>query len=179
VRPSDLAVDETHVYWINDTPDPLEGGVFRIAKQGGAREQVVTPEAWRDPRFETQPQGATLLLDATDAFVVVNNQNNIDAEGALVKVPKAGGSAVILARDRHAPLAAALDESHLYWARNQANRGLDTDGDVPGSVMRILKDGGEPEVLAQGQNGPQGIVLDEEHVYWVNWVSGNIRRTRK
>jgi sugar lactone lactonase YvrE len=181
LRPTAVVVDETVLYWINDDPDSAAGGVFTMPKLGGARRQLVSPDAWRDPRFDAQPQAVTLVLDESHVYVVVNNQNNLSASGALLKVSKSGGPATILALDSESPLDAAVDDTHLYWTRNRANRALLVDGEaeIPGAVVRIAKDGGEPEVLAEHQNRPQGVVLDETHVYWANQVSGNIRRAAK
>ena len=47
---------------------------------------------------------------------------------------------------------------YVYWT----NFGGDT-------VMRILKTGGAPEIVASGQSTPDGLAIDETGVYWTNY----------
>ncbi|WP_437736991.1 hypothetical protein [Sorangium sp. So ce1335] len=51
----------------------------------------------------------------------------------------------------------ALDEDHIYWTRRDA-----------GTVVRMPKDGGEPEVLASQQQRPGSVAVDAAAVYWIN-----------
>ncbi|WP_437930730.1 hypothetical protein WMF37_16365 [Sorangium sp. So ce291] len=51
----------------------------------------------------------------------------------------------------------ALDDEHVYWTRRDE-----------GTVVRMPKDGGEPEVLASRQQRPGDIAVDELAVYWIN-----------
>jgi hypothetical protein len=62
----------------------------------------------------------------------------------------------------------ALDALHVYFT---------TDG--LGKVMRVPRAGGAAEVLAEDQPQPQGIALDEAHVYWSNAGDNTIKRTQR
>ncbi|WP_437970726.1 hypothetical protein WMF04_16175 [Sorangium sp. So ce260] len=51
----------------------------------------------------------------------------------------------------------AVDAEHVYWTRRDE-----------GTVVRMPKGGGEPEVLASQQTRPGDIAVDETTVYWIN-----------
>jgi hypothetical protein len=67
----------------------------------------------------------------------------------------------------------AVDETGVYLTEDVMN----------GRVLRVTPDGSQPyQVLASGQNQPQGIAVDATHVYWVNFsgsVGGTVNRVPK
>jgi len=56
----------------------------------------------------------------------------------------------------HHPLWLAVDDASVYWTT------------ADGEVMRASKKGGTAEVLAQGEDNPTQIVVDNERVFWVD-----------
>ena len=60
-----------------------------------------------------------------------------------------------------------LDAAKVYF----------TDG--IGRVQAVAKSGGPLETLASGQEGPQGMDIDDQYVYWANHLGTAIRRARK
>jgi hypothetical protein len=56
----------------------------------------------------------------------------------------------VLVRDELNPLGIAVDSTHVYYTRNDAGAG---------AVVRIPKQGGEPEVVATRQLDPVQVVL--------------------
>lgn len=89
----------------------------------------------------------------------------------------AGGPVTLLASSQQGPNEVAVDAlgGHVYWT----NRGewWNSNG-IQGSVQRVSINGGAVEVLASGQIGAYGIVLDATHLYWTNssGTGGSIQR---
>ena len=52
--------------------------------------------------------------------------------------------------------ALAVDDAHVYWTEDAAC----------GSVWRVTKTGGPPEVVARYQPSPTSILVDDKNVYW-------------
>lgn len=79
------------------------------------------------------------------------------ALGACTEPPIALGE---IAKDQARPGRIVVDSDHIYWV----SFGITTNG----SVMRLAKSGGDPQVLATAQSSPLGLVVDDEAVYWTN-----------
>lgn len=58
--------------------------------------------------------------------------------------------------DQDVPSLLTIDGTHLYWT-NQGGAG---------AVMRVLKDGGNPEVVGVTDHPPGGLAVDTDAVYW-------------
>jgi hypothetical protein len=180
--PAEVAADETAVYWMNWSDDPGTGGPFSIDKSGGEIRQLAVPAVPPDWPAEVGVRPAGLVLDDTHAyFALAAVRWSVLNRAAIVRVPKDGGSPIVLAEDSHYKVFdLAVDQTHVYWARTFDNSFDLRDGPgIPGAILRVPKDGGEVEVLADGQNGPQSVIVEGEYVYWINYASGNIRRVRK
>jgi hypothetical protein len=80
-----------------------------------------------------------------------------------------------LAEGLDAPTRLVLDGDYLYW--------VNTSNGSHGSVMRIAKTGGKPQVLAAEQISPVGLVVDAHDVYWTNAgigaATGQVMRVAK
>ncbi len=170
------------IYWMNYSDDPAAGGPFRIDLGGGEPQQLAVPAVPADWPEDVGVRPAGLALDDRYVYFALGavRWNTLD-RAAIVRVPKEGGTPVVLAQDSHYHVwDLAVDETHVYWARMRDNNFVPGDGpDIGGAVLRVPKEGGEVELLASGQNGPQSVVVEGDYVYWINYASGNIRRVRK
>ena len=84
-------------------------------------------------------------------------------------MPRVGGNVTNLAPASATVHALEVDATHVYW----------TD-DMLGLVQRVSKDGnGKPEILAYNQQGPWGLALDGQYVYWSNTATGEIFKVPK
>lgn|GEM_PF-6548458 len=77
-------------------------------------------------------------------------------EVGVRRVKKSGGPTELVMRPKGTFTALALDRDHVYVTLTSENQ-----------IAMAPKVGGEPTLLA-GQAAPQGIAVDQRHVYWVN-----------
>lgn len=76
-------------------------------------------------------------------------------QGAVLRVPRAGGAVETLVPASRWTESLAVDEAFLYFM----------DGD---RVARIPRDGGEVTTLTTEQDGAIAITVDEARAYWIN-----------
>jgi sugar lactone lactonase YvrE len=85
--------------------------------------------------------------------------------GSIMKVPKTGGTPVMLA-----PTVAAVmllvDGKYVYWTSTVAH----------GTVMKAPINGGDPVAVASDQPSPYGLAVDSDYVYWTNRGDGTIMK---
>lgn len=183
--PRDIAVDEQHVYWINNGY-PM---VWRIPVNGGLADTI-------DLGSE-DTRGEFIAID--DAFVVWSYRelgnwtvvaDRKDGSGSiyhagisvpvksivtdpvfiywiedlnLVQMAKSGGAPIVLATDMDVPIGLAADGESLYWV-----------SEAGGRVMKVPAAGGIPVTIAEGQPGPSSIAVSGAEVFWTNFVDGTI-----
>lgn len=99
-----------------------------------------------------------VAVDETSVYFALYN-----SDGAVMKVPKAGGEVMTLKEGLDSPSQLALDDANLY---------VSVAGS--GQVLKISKDGADVAVLASGQGGPSGLAIDATHVYWANYLGGSL-----
>jgi hypothetical protein len=82
--------------------------------------------------------------------------------GAVMTVPKAGGTPTALASGVICPRSLAVDATNVYWTSSDS-------ATAAGQVMKVPIAGGAPGVLASGLSRPGfGIAVDATNVYWTN-----------
>lgn len=142
-HPLGLAVDGEHLYFVSGGFVRAENAVRRVPTAGGPVETLVKISSLI---------GGELAVDATHVYFTS------DSDNAILRVSKSGGEATQLAKVA-APKYLALDATHVYFVTlsREANGG---------TVQRIAKAGGPPEVLTSGQPGLDSVVVDAQHVYF-------------
>lgn len=88
--------------------------------------------------------------------------------GAVMKVPKLGGPAVVLADGLDYPDQLVMDATDLYVTVSGS-----------GSILRLAKDGSATATVVTGLQGPSGIAADETTLYWCAYFGGSIARAPK
>lgn len=151
-----IAVDATDVYYFDFTGP----AVYRVPKNGGLQ----TLLAVIDPRFFV----TDLVVDDTTVFIgTIPNAEEGEGEippGAIIAVPKTGGTIRAVAAGVHWPIRLSVDATHVYWV-TFGTYNPDTDFLAPdGKVERVRKDGSERQTLAQSLAGPFDLLLDGENV---------------
>lgn len=191
-----LAITTSYVYWFDST-SPNDGGIasqgaFRASLSGGPPESIPLPpgsyfaaggadlvsadDALYGSLFSTilriphYAEPATTLLDSSlgrgltvdDANVYFSMGNTVDV------VSKSGGATRhFIGADNAAGLA--NDGDHVYL----------TDSTPDGRVLEIAKADGAVKVLADHQDSPSAIAVDEDAVYFANIDEGSIVRVNK
>ncbi len=145
------AVDSTSVYWVLHETD-ISADTIALIK---------TPLAGGVGTSIVQPMGYPIdvATDGESAFVswrlqFAGNPN------VIAQVPAAGGAAVHLLEPPVEPGMIAVDGTHLYFTL--------TDG----TVQRIAKGGGTPEVLLANLGTLTSIALDDRALYVTRVADG-------
>jgi hypothetical protein len=157
--PGRIALDATNVYWTNPGYG-VTGTVMTCAKAGcGGMPTTLASE--QDAPWD-------IAVDASNVYWI----NIGGGDGAVMSCPKGNGGGFFgtppptLLTDGiliFTPGGIAADGSNVYF----------TDQAL-GTVMKCASGGcgGRPTEIAEGQDGPGGIVVDAHSVYWVNAFGG-------
>jgi hypothetical protein len=172
--PEALTANGGYVYWAGDS-EPR-----RVAISGGPIETLYPTSAFQVRAISVRsgfvywggragllkgpvngglPQ--TLVSGAVVSAIVVDSSYVYFADqtnGAIARVPLAGGNPEILAGNQDNPIALCSDGQSLYWANGVA------DGTI--GVMGL--DGTRPDVIATNQRGPTAVAVDASFVFWVD-----------
>ena len=146
--PTQLAMDQTHVYFVSFARQEPGGAVARVAKSGGTAEILASGHIGLD----------NVVVDDRDVYFRSNS--------GLWRVPKRGGPAQSLwtRTPTQNALRLVADSTHLYFLIEQPGTGKY-------SLARLAKGGGEPEVIGPVVNANARLSLSETHVYFFRQAS--------
>lgn len=178
-HPVQIAAQSGQLYWTNAVGDnvvtmPEAGGdVTPLAiRQAAPQALAVDADAlyWSSPtdqELRTQPRIdglehqkaiATGLRVGTifvlGGVVFFGSSGATGADGHVYQVLP--GEAPQIIADSPAPSGIVADASHVYW----------TDP-LRGTVMRVARSGGEPELLVGSQPNPTHLAIDRNNIYWL------------
>jgi hypothetical protein len=88
--------------------------------------------------------------------------------GFVARVPKQGGSVVVLAADQVDATAIELRDGNVYWS----TPGLNDDG----KLWTVSQEGGIWGLLALGPRTVYDLAFDGPRLYWGNYSTGPIQR---
>ncbi|EYF06940.1 hypothetical protein [Chondromyces apiculatus] len=157
-EPVSLAVDATHLYWLNQ--GDLGGATGTVAR----RRLDLTD----DVAELVNEQGAPSTLVVHGEHLYWTNRNPSDY-GYLVRMPLAGGETLALAQGQSL-VGLATDGTALFWTDQY-------DDSVGSKLLPGVPGASQP--IATGQGKPGGIAVDANHVYWVNLDAGEVVRADK
>ncbi len=149
---------------VEATAAPMDAGIDALA----ARACTIGDKPVALASHLAGPRG--LALGKNHLFVAVSSDTPSmrPRSGVVIRIPKRGGAAEILAHDLDGPRDVAVDDSAVYWLN---------DGE--GAVRRVGFDFGTMRVLATGFVGARGIALDATSVFWGNARGGNVMKVAK
>jgi hypothetical protein len=148
-----LAIDATTVYFAL-----LDGTVESVPLGGGA---VTTLTKSPGYLYDIALGGDKLYWGSTD-----NDHNFL---GTIRSVGIGGGSSEAIAQHQNLPNAVHLDGTTVYFA-----------GVEVAPLASVPVDGGPVNVLATSASVyPGGITVDEQYVYWTDWINGTLSRVPK
>jgi len=147
ITPTNLAADDTHVYWTS-----FDGTLLRCPADGCAtRPELVA--LTEEVAFGPVP----LTLDDERVFWTTRREGQ--ASGAIMTAPKDGSAtATVLVDKVHSPMSIAVDRTNVYW----------TEARSIGAVKACLLTGcnGEPQVIASQQQYPGRLKVRDGAAYW-------------
>lgn len=180
-----IAVDATHVYWVDS--ELGDGAVVRCPLAGcaGAPEVLAHPEeptglavdpkhvVWADRNgsvigrwalpsgpesvFANAPDlPVSVAVDGDEAFFVT------DFSGRVFRRNATDGGVDELGANGQSGRVLVMDARFVYWGAAQ-------DYGQLGNVTRMPRAGGAIELLARAGGDPMGMGLDDAHLYWTAW----------
>jgi hypothetical protein len=193
-RPTSLAVDATHVYWV----DSDDGTLARMPRDGGAITALATGASVNTP-WSVAVAGSYVYWIDTD-------------DGAIRRTPKAGGATSTVATGQGQPMAIASDGSYVWWTQRDSTgshlRRVSTWGGAPttlatgsgfaalaidpwfayvadahvlsgaNQIVRVPRGGGAKVVLSTDEDA-LGLAIDGNNVFWNRFWTGDVRRASK
>jgi hypothetical protein len=150
-----VATDDASVYWIDDD----DGALRRVAKSGGASEQLATLDEWFP---------LSMTVDDTRVYIGALPFEALFSPqpGVILSIPKSGGTLEVLISGVSSPFDVETDATHLYWA---ASGTLDIQNEsiaADGKIERALKSGASRQTLAQDLSAPLDLALDGDAVWF-------------
>ncbi len=154
-QPSALALDGTHVYWVDRGGDPGTAAILKTLKHGGPVELLAAG------------QGIVSSLAVDDTHVYWTNLQSPGVDPAIVavmRVSKDGGSPEAQSPVQSNPWGVATGDGQVVWTNLPADGAPVTTGEV----WTMPAGGGEPMLLAPGQKTPISVTVQAGRVYWLN-----------
>ena len=112
----------------------------------------------KDSESSAKPRASAPVPSSRPAF-------DVSAKGPTTADPLPETKVLFSKQDRNPPIAIRVVGDQVYWA----NAGTDADKQLArgkGQIMRGSTEGGEPSVIADGQNLPDSIAVAGDTVYW-------------
>jgi hypothetical protein len=150
-----IAVDDTVLYWavVHDSDG---GSVMRCATSSCS---PVVLSAGNTPQ-------AVALNGAVVAWAETWAGNIVVAD----KLNYANRTIVATGQDA---FGMTIDETSAYWSSPESA------GFTPNTIKMAPLDGGSSTVIADSQNGPRNVAVDQTSVYWTNYNSGTVMKVAK
>ncbi|WP_224245486.1 TolB-like translocation protein [Hyalangium gracile] len=154
-----LAVDATHVYWLERCGTRLGdvcAEVRRVPKAGGPSQLLV-----RDDVYAFAVDGGRLFFSTSKERNTAPEVPTAGSKGTLWSMPKDGsGTPVALVTELEKLRDVALDDTHVYFV---ADRGLEEGSEGREAwVSRLPKAGGPVETVVWADGYPGHLVLTEQ-----------------
>jgi sugar lactone lactonase YvrE len=181
-QPDAIVADRTHVYWVNTIAGELVAAARATGSDADAGAAPEPKVLARELPLLSPRHAPTLAHDDTHLyFVTSGTREGRGDDGAVMKLPKKGGTPVTLASGQPSPNAIAVRGNTVVWVRNApktdalpmprpdaARAGGPDAGEDGGeaAVVRASTAGAKATVLATAKR-PCGLALDDTHAYFI------------
>ncbi len=139
-------MDATSIYW----GDPVTDTIMKVPLSGGCPTVIATAHLIT---------GCNIAVDATSVYWT---EGSGDPAGNVMRAPKGGGAATVLASGQEYPSEIAVLGTTLYWLNSAAN----------GALMKMPATGGTPTTLATGLDDAYQFAVSPKGIYWTSWGEG-------
>lgn len=150
-RPSEVASDQSHLYWLNrGLPDllgnPASGEILRMPLGGGASEVVATGLS----------QSHDLVVGENSVYWIEFGPSGGSVNGSVWSAPKDGSqSPTALITELEGIRCLAVREGRVYWSQ----------GD-PSEIASAATNGTDIQSLAQAGDDVFALLATDSYVYW-------------
>jgi hypothetical protein len=179
----ELAVDESNLYWYDN-----EGTVFKASLSNGLPQVIAVEQDanglavdandfyWSTYGLREGDRASikkvpldggeeAVIAELSDRYVEhlaihANDLYWVAEDGAISRMPKAGGAITVLAKPSNTLYELTIDETHAYWTTR-------ADEPVYGTVHKVPLAGGPVTTLARLQHEPTEIALTDSTVVWI------------
>jgi hypothetical protein len=179
-QPDAIVADRTHVYWLNTTGGEVVAAPRTADADAGSPSS--TTVLAKDLALLAPRHSPTLAADDTHLYFVTSGTREARGDdGAVIKLPKKGGTPVTLASGQPSPTAIAVRGSTVVWVRSAPktdalplprpapaaiDAGESAHGAGEAALVRASTTGGKAAVLATAKR-PCGLALDDTHAYFI------------
>ncbi len=147
-----IALNGNYLYWTDAS------GVSRLDLDAGTTETVAPNQ---------QPDPSAVAVDNASIYWLISGSDGIDHyyDGAVMKMPKSGGTPTQLTPSLGIAVAIAVDANAIYWADD-----IVSPDDTPacgqdGAIRKIGLTGGSMTTIARTGH-PEALTVDENNIYW-------------
>ncbi|MEZ4454131.1 MAG: hypothetical protein R3B09_32045 [Nannocystaceae bacterium] len=203
IHPTDVDVDDLHVYWVDagnamqldgslsrapvggGPPEALIGGLDQpqtIAVVGESVVWVAGDAVWAMPKdggvatmVVMDPHLPWTLVGEAGHLLYWTSKGPILGDGSIQRIDLLGGPIEPLVTGLDVPWDLAIDGDRIFW----------TNLEIDQTILYADKDGGDPLIALEDQIRPEGIAVDDTHIYWADFgtvpdfTSGRLARLPK
>ena len=163
---SKCVADGGYIYWLRG-----QDQLVRVNRDDGKYPQTLVTSNTRIGNFAVD--GNNVYYMSENKLEYGGNDLPLSPKGELRKIDLGDGSISTLLGDFDYPgdQFIATDATHVFFLRGGKKEGI--------IVLRLSKNGGEPERVTAGLQHPIGFAIDERFLYWADYYDNSVQKIAK